>query len=67
MKKTNYRNRYFRCKTTHAIAEYKEYYEENDPDGLCNRKLFDILAGLKSAQQGIAAGIDDFVVESIEA
>ncbi|CAF4334357.1 unnamed protein product [Rotaria magnacalcarata] len=52
---------------THAIAEYKKYCEETNFEGLCNRKLFDILTGLKPAQQQIVAGLDDFVVEGIEA
>ena len=52
---------------THAIAECKKYCEETDFEGLCNRKLFDILAGLKPAEQRIVGGLDDFVVEGIEA
>ena len=51
----------------HAIAEYKKYCEETVFEGLCNRKLSDILASLKPAQQRIVAGLDDFVVEGIEA
>ena len=52
---------------THAIAEYEKYCEETDVEGLCNRKFFDTLAGLKPAQQRIVAGLVDFVVEGIEA
>ena len=52
---------------THTIAEYKKYCEETGFEDLCNRKLFDILAGLNAAQQRIVAGLDDFVVEGIEA
>ena len=48
---------------THASAEYKKYCEETNFEGLCSRKFFDILAGLKPAQQRIVAGLDDFVVE----
>ena len=51
----------------HAITEYKMYCEETGFEDLCNKKLFDILAGLKAAQQRIVAGLDDFVVEGIEA
>ena len=51
----------------HAIVQYKRYCEETDFEGLCSRKLFDILAGLKPAQQRVITGLDDFVVERIEA
>ena len=52
---------------THAITEYKRHCEKTDLEGLCDRKLFDILTGLKLAQQRIIAGLDDFAVEGIEA
>jgi len=52
---------------THAIANYKKYCEETDFEGLCNRKLFDILSGLNPAQQRALAGLDEFVVEGVEA
>ena len=52
---------------THAIAKHEKYCEETDFEDLCNRKRFDILSGLKPAQQRIVAGLDDFVVEGIEA
>ena len=57
----------FQLQKTHAIAAHKKYCEETDFDSLCNRKLFDILTGLKPAQQRIVSGLDDFVVEGIEA
>ena len=52
---------------THAIANHKKYCEETDFESLGNRKLFDILSGLKPSQQRALAGIDEFVVEGIEA
>ena len=52
---------------THAIANYKKYCEETEFESLCNRKLFDILNGLKPAQQRALAGLDEFVVEGVEA
>ena len=41
--------------------------EETDVEGLCNRKFFDTLVGLKLTRQRIVAGLVDFVVEGIEA
>ncbi|CAF4276505.1 unnamed protein product [Rotaria magnacalcarata] len=52
---------------THAIVSYKQYCDETDFEGLCTRKLFDILSSLKPEQQRIVAGLDDFVVEGVEA
>lgn len=52
---------------THAIGNYKKYCEETDFEGLGNRKLFEILDGLKPEQQRVVAGLDDFVVEGVEA
>ena len=52
---------------THAISSYKKYCDETGFESLRNRKLFDILSGLKPEQQRIVAGLDDFVVEGVEA
>jgi hypothetical protein len=52
---------------THAIVNYKKYCDETDFESLGNRELFDILSGLKPSQQRALAGIDEFVVEGIEA
>ncbi len=52
---------------THAIANYKKYCDETDFEGLGNRKLFDILSSIKPAQQRVLAGLDEFVVEGVEA
>ena len=52
---------------THATASYKQYCGETEFESLCSRKLFDILNSLKPEQQRIVAGLDDFVVESVEA
>ena len=51
----------------HAIVNYKKYCDEIDFESLGNRKLFDILSGLKPSQQRALDGIDAFVVEGIEA
>ena len=67
IRKSSYQNRYFSCRKTHAIAEYTRYCEETDFEGLCDRKFFDILAGLKPAQQRIVAGLGEFIVEGIKA
>ena len=45
----------------------KKYCEVTDFDSLCNRKLVDILTGLRPAQQRIVSGLDDFTAEGIEA
>ena len=52
---------------THAIASYKNYCDETDFESLCSRMLFDILNSLKPEQQRIVAGVDDFIVEDVEA
>ncbi|CAF4069385.1 unnamed protein product [Rotaria sp. Silwood2] len=51
----------------HALINYKKYCDETDFQGLGNSKLYDILNSIKSAQQRAAAGLDEFVVEGIEA
>lgn len=55
------------CQKSHAISSYRKYCEETGFEGLCNRKLFDILNGLKPAQQRALAGLDEFVVDGVEA
>jgi hypothetical protein len=50
----------------HAILNYKKYCEETNCEGLCTRKLYDILNGIKPAQQKAVAGLDEFVVEGVE-
>jgi hypothetical protein len=51
---------------THAILNYKKYCEETDYESLSTRKLYDILNGIKPAQQKVVAGLDEFVVEGVE-
>ncbi|CAF4485842.1 unnamed protein product [Rotaria socialis] len=53
--------------TTHAIVDYKKYCEETDCERLSNRKLFAILSSLKPAQQRVLAGLNEFVVDGVEA
>ena len=52
---------------SHAIANYKKYCEETEFQSLGNSKLYDIINSIKPAQQRTVAGLDEFVVEGIEA
>ncbi len=52
---------------THALVNYKKYCDETDFEGLGNSKLYDILNSIKPAQQKAVAGLDEFVVEGVEA
>ncbi|CAF0766925.1 unnamed protein product [Adineta steineri] len=52
---------------SHAILNYQKYCEETDCEGLSTSKLYDILNGIKPAQQKVVAGLDEFVVEGVEA
>ena len=51
----------------HVVLNYKKYCDESDFDGLCRSKLFDILNGIKPFQQQVVSGLDEFVVEGVEA
>lgn len=51
---------------THAILNYQKYCEETDYECLSTAKLYDILNGIKPAQQKAVAGLDEFVVEGVE-
>ncbi|CAF3282448.1 unnamed protein product [Rotaria sp. Silwood2] len=51
----------------HALISYKNYCDETDFEGLGNIKLYDILNSIKPAQQQAVAGLDEFVVEGVEA
>ncbi|CAF3130438.1 unnamed protein product [Rotaria sp. Silwood2] len=51
----------------HALISYKNYCNETDFEGLGNIKLYDILNSIKPAQQQAVAGLDEFVVEGVEA
>ena len=52
---------------THALVNYQKYCDETDFEGLGNSKLYDILNSIKPAQQKAVAGLDEFVVEGVEA
>jgi len=52
---------------THALINYKKYCSETDFEGLGNSKLYDILNSIKPAQQQAVSGLDEFVVEGVEA
>ena len=52
---------------THALTNYKKYWDETDFESLGNSKLYDILNGIKPAQQQSVTGLDEFVVEGVEA
>jgi hypothetical protein len=52
---------------THALVSYKKCCDETDFEGLGNSKLYDILNSINPAQQQAVAGLDEFVVEGVEA
>ena len=51
----------------HALADYKKYCNETGFQSLGKSKLYDIINSIKPAQQKTVAGLDEFVVEGIEA
>lgn len=52
---------------SHALVDYQKYCDETGFQSLGNSKLYDIIDSIKPAQQRIVAGLDEFVVEGIEA
>jgi hypothetical protein len=50
----------------HVLVNYKKYCDESDLEGLGSSKLYDILNGIKPAQQRSVAGLDEFVIEGVE-
>ena len=52
---------------THALINYKKYCDETDFESLGTSKLYDILKSIKPTQQKAVTGLDEFVVEGIEA
>ena len=52
---------------THALVNHRKYSEETSFEGLCNSKLYDILNSIKPGQQKTVAGLDEFVVDGVEA
>lgn len=52
---------------SHALVDYKKYCDETGFQSLGNSKLYDIIDSIKPGQQRIVAGLDEFVVEGLEA
>lgn len=52
---------------SHSLVDYKKYCDETGFESLGKSKLYDIIDSIKPAQQRIVAGLDEFVVEGIEA
>ena len=52
---------------THALLNYRKYCDETDFESLSYSKLYDILNGIKPAQQQAVSGLDEFVVQGVEA
>ena len=51
----------------HALADCKKYCNETGFQSLGKSKLYDIINSIKPAQQKTVAGLDEFVVEGVEA
>ena len=51
---------------THALVDYKKYWDQTGFQNLGENKLYDIINSIKSAQQKIVAGLDEFIVEGVE-
>ena len=52
---------------THALLNYRKYCDKTDFESLSYSKLYDILNGIKPAQQQAVSGLDEFVVQGVEA
>ena len=52
---------------THALLNYKKYCDGTDFESLSYSKLYDILNGIKPAQQQAVSGLDEFVVQGDKA
>ena len=50
-----------------ALADYKKYCNETGFQSFGKSKLYDIINSIKPAQQKTVAGLDEFVVEGVEA
>ena len=59
-------NKFFSCRKL-ALINYKKYCDETDFESLGTSKLYDILNSIKPAQQKAVTGLDEFVVEGVEA
>ena len=51
----------------HVIINYMKYCDETSFKSLGKSKLYDIINSIKPAQQRTVTGLDQFVVEGIEA
>ena len=52
---------------SHAIVDYKKYCDETGFQSLGKSKLCNIIDSIKPAQQRTVSGLDEIVVEGIEA
>ena len=52
---------------THTIVEYFKYCEETNFNNLGKTKLFEILNSIKPTSQRVVSGVDEFVIEGVEA
>ena len=52
---------------THALNNYHKYCEETGFQSLRKSKLYDIINSIKPARQKVVSGLDEFVVEGVEA
>ncbi|CAF1575683.1 unnamed protein product, partial [Rotaria magnacalcarata] len=52
---------------THVLINYKTYCDQTAFEGFGRTKLYDIINSIKPTQQQIVSGLDEFVVEGVEA
>ena len=52
---------------SHALVDYKKYCDETGFQSVGKSKLYDIIDSIKPLEQRTVAGLDEFVVEGIEA
>ena len=52
---------------SHAIVDYKKYCDEIGFQSLGKSRLYNIIDSIKPAQQRTVTGLDEIVVEGIEA
>ena len=50
-----------------TIVDYKKYFDETGFQSLGKSKLYDTINSIKPTQQRLVAGLDEIVVEGIEA
>ena len=55
------------CQRAHVLADYKKYCNETRFQSLGKSKLCDIINSIKLAQQKTVDGLNEFVVEGVQA